>query len=61
MKDPKVTEMVKDLNTLIKDLNKLNAKLYKQGVSYRLHDGFNKDTDAKEVEIQYLKQTVEYL
>jgi len=60
MKDPKVTEMVKDLNTLIKDLNKLNSKLYKQGVSYRLHDGFNNATEAKEVEIQYLKQTVEY-
>jgi hypothetical protein len=60
MKDPKVTAMVKDLNTLIKDLNKLNLQLYKQGVSYRLHDGFNADTEAKEIEIQHLRQTVEY-
>ena len=60
MKDPKVTAMVKDLNTLVKDLNKLNLQLYKQGVSYRLHDGFNADTEAKEIEIQHLRQTVEY-
>jgi hypothetical protein len=60
MKDPKVTEMVKELNNLVKDLNKLNIKLYKQGVSYRLHDGYNETSESKEFEIQYLKQTVEY-
>ena len=60
MKDPKVAEMVKELNTLIKDLNKLNVKLYKQGVSYRLNDGFDETNESKLIEIQYLKQTVEY-
>lgn len=60
MKDPKVAEMVKELNSIIKDLNKLNVKLYKQGVSYRLNDGYNETTESKEFEIQYLKQTVEY-
>jgi len=60
MKDPKVTEMVKELNTLVRDLNRLNVKLYKQGVSYRLNDGYNETTESKEFEIQYLKQTVEY-
>lgn len=60
MKDPKVAEMVKELNTLIKDLNKLNVKLYKQGVSYRLNDSFDETNESKLIEIQYLKQTVEY-
>ena len=40
MKDPKVEQMVKELNTLVNNMNKLNIKLYKQGVSYRLEDGF---------------------
>jgi hypothetical protein len=60
MKDPKVADMVKELNTLIKDLNKLNIKLYKQGVTYRIDDGYSKEDSAKQIEIQYLKQTVEY-
>ena len=60
MKDPKVTEMVKELNKIVSDLNRLNVKLYKQGVSYRLHDGFNSEKDTKEVAVQFLKQTVEY-
>lgn len=60
MKDPKVTEMIKELNSLVTDLNKLNRKLYKEGVSYRLNDGYDPDLDSKIVEIQYLKQTVEY-
>ena len=60
MKDPKVTEMVKELNKIVSDLNRLNVKLYKQGVSYKLHDGFNSEKDTKEVEVQFLKQTVEY-
>ena len=41
MKDPKVEDMIKELKTLMKDLNKLNVKLYKQGVSYRLNDGYD--------------------
>ena len=60
MKDPKVAEMVKELNTLIKDLNKLNVKLYKQGVSYRLIDDYDGTSESKLIEIKYLKQTVEY-
>jgi hypothetical protein len=60
MKDPKVADMVKELNTLIKDLNKLNIKLYKQGVTYRIDDGYSEEISAKQIEIQYLKQTVEY-
>lgn len=60
MKDPKVAEMVKELNTLVKDVNRLNVKLYKQGVSYRIHDGYDEELDAKLIEIQHLKQTVEY-
>jgi hypothetical protein len=60
MKDPKVEEMIKELNTLVNNMNKLNVKLYKQGVSYRLNDGFNDDRSAKLVEIQYLQQKVEY-
>ena len=60
MKDPKVADMVKELNTLIKDLNKLNIKLYKQGVTYRIDDGYSEEVSAKQIEIQYLNQTVEY-
>ena len=60
MKDPKVEQMVKELNTLVNNMNKLNIKLYKQGVSYRLEDGFNDEINAKNVEIQYLQQKVEY-
>ena len=60
MKDPKVEVMVKELNTLVNNMNKLNVKLYKQGVSYRLNDGFNDDQKAKLVEIRYLQQKVEY-
>ncbi len=60
MKDPKVEQMVKELNTLVNNMNKLNIKLYKQGVSYRLDDGFNDEINAKHVEIQYLQQKVEY-
>ena len=60
MKDPKVADMVKELNTFIKDLNKLNIKLYKQGVTYRINDGYSEEVSAKQIEIQYLKQTVEY-
>ena len=60
MKDPKVADMVKELNTFIKDLNKLNIKLYKQGITYRIDDGYSEEVSAKQIEIQYLKQTVEY-
>ena len=60
MKDPKVADMVKELRLYVDSINKLNKKLYKQGVSYRLEDGFNDEINAKHVEIQYLQQKVEY-
>lgn len=60
MKDPAVTDMVKELRLYVDSINKLNKKLYKQGVSYRLRDGFNDDQSAKLVEIQHLQQKVEY-
>ncbi len=60
MKDPNVEVMVKELNTLVNNMNKLNVKLYKQGVSYKLEDGFNDELNAKLIQIQYLQQKVEY-
>jgi len=60
MKDPAVIDMVKELRLYVDSINKLNKKLYKQGVSYRLSDGFNDDQSAKLVEIQHLQQKVEY-
>jgi hypothetical protein len=60
MKDPNVEEMVKELRTLMKNLNKLNVKLYREDISYRLIDGYDENTRSKHVEIHYLQQTVEY-
>ena len=60
MKDSKVSDMVKELRLYVDSINKLNKKLYKQGVSYRLYDTYDADAGAKNIEIQYLKQTVEY-
>ena len=60
MKDPKVADIVKELRLYVDSINKLNVKLYKHGVSYRLHDTYDEDTGAKNVEIQYLQQKVEY-
>ena len=60
MKDPKVADMIKELRLYIASINKLNIKLYKQGVSYRIDDGYSEELNAKQIEIQYLKQTVEY-
>ena len=60
MKDPKVAKLVKELEDYIKSINKLNVALYKQGVTYRIEDGHNVETDAKIVSIQYLRQTIEY-
>ena len=39
MKDPKVADMDKELRLYVANINKLNVKLYKQGVSYRIDDG----------------------
>jgi hypothetical protein len=60
MKDPKVADMIKELRLYIASINKLNIKLYKQGVSYRIDDSYSEELNAKQIEIQYLKQTVEY-
>ena len=60
MKDPKVADMIKELRLYVASINKLNIKLYKQGVSYRIDDGYSKELNAKQIEIQYLQQKVEY-
>jgi hypothetical protein len=60
MKDPKVADMVKELRLYVANINKLNVKLYKQGVSYRIDDGYSEELSAKQIEIQYLQQKVEY-
>jgi len=60
MKDPNVEEMVKELRTLMKNLNKLNVKLYREDISYRLIDGYDENTRSKHIEIHHLQQTVEY-
>lgn len=60
MKDPKVTEQVKELKKLINEVNKVNKKLYAQGVTYRLKDTYDEEQQTKQLEIQYLQQKVEY-
>jgi hypothetical protein len=60
MKDPKVTELVKTLYKHIDDINKINKKLYKQGVTYSIQDSFDQEVDAKLLEIRHLHQRVEY-
>lgn len=60
MKDPKVTELVKQLKTLVNDINKVNTKLYKQGVTYRLEESYDEDNHTKQVEVRYLKQEIKY-
>jgi len=60
MKDPKVADLVKQLKTLVNDINKVNTKLYKQGVTYRLEESYDEDNHTKQVEVRYLKQEVKY-
>ena len=60
MKDPKVTKLVKELDDHVKSINKLNVALNKQGVTYRIEDGYDTETNVKIVSIQYLRQTIEY-
>lgn len=60
MKDPKVTEQVKELKRLINEVNKVNKKLYAQGVTYRLEDTYDEEQQSKQLEIRYLQQKVEY-
>jgi hypothetical protein len=52
--------MIKELRLYVASINKLNIKLYKQGVSYRIDDGYSEELNAKQIEIQYLQQKVEY-
>lgn len=60
MKDPKVADLVKQLKTLVNDINKVNTKLYEQGVTYRLEESYDEDNHTKQVEVRYLKQEVKY-
>lgn len=60
MKDPKVIEQVKELRKLIVEVNKVNKKLYAQGVTYRLEDTYDEEQQSKQLEIRYLQQKVEY-
>ena len=60
MKDPKVTEQVKELKRLINEVNKVKKKLYAQGVTYRLEDTYDEEQQSKQLEIRYLQQKVEY-
>lgn len=60
MKDPKVADLVKELKTLVNNINKVNTKLYKQGVTYRLEESYDEENHTKHVEVRYLKQEVTY-
>lgn len=60
MKDPKIAEQVKELKKLISEVNKVNKKLYAQGVTYRLEDTYDEELQSKQLEIRYLQQKVEY-
>ena len=60
MKDPRVTKLVTELKQNVAQLNKINKKLYAQGVTYRLEDTYDDTTNSKQLEIQYLQQKVEY-
>ena len=60
MKDPRVAKLVTELKKHIEQLNKLNKKLYAQGVTYRLEESYDEDLNTKNLEIQYLQQKVEY-
>ena len=60
MKDPKVAELVIELKNTIAIVNKLNKKLYANGVTYRLEETYDEETKSKQLEIRYLQQKVEY-
>ena len=60
MKDPRITKMVSELKQTVTQLNKLNKKLYAQGVTYRMEDQYDDETESKQFEIRYLQQKVEY-
>ena len=60
MKDKEVEKDVKELRELVERINVINTKLYKQGVTYMMKDTYNESTNAKEIEVDYLVQRVEY-
>lgn len=60
MKDPIITDMVAELKELIEQINIINKKLYDNDVSYRLEDTYDEEQQAKQLEIRYLQQKVEY-
>lgn len=60
MKDPKVADLVKQLKTLVNDINKVNIKLYKEGVTYRLEESYDEKIHTKQIEVRYLKQEIKY-
>jgi predicted transcriptional regulator len=60
MKDPKVAELVVELKKTIATANKINKKLYDQGVTYRLEDSYDEEKGCKILEVRYLQQKVEY-
>lgn len=60
MKDPIITDMVAELKELIEQINIINKKLYDNDVSYRLEDIYDEEQQAKQLEIRYLQQKVEY-
>jgi len=60
MQDPKVAALVKELKVAVDKINTLNTRLYKEGVRYRLEDGYDSDTQTKVVKVTYLTQEVYY-
>lgn len=60
MKDPIIADMVAELKELIEQINIINKKLYDNDVSYRLEDTYDEEQQAKQLEIRYLQQKVEY-
>lgn len=60
MKDPKVIELCKELKELVQGINKVNKKLYAQGVTYRMEESYDEEVKSKQLEIRYLSQKVEY-
>lgn len=60
MKDPKVADLVKQLRNAVDEINTINTKLYKHGVTYRLEESYDGENHTKKVEVNYLKQEVNY-
>ena len=62
MKDPKVTELVKQFKKDVETLNKSFAELQKNGVYVRVDiKGTNSYTEPKYVQVSQITQHVEYM